>query len=83
MTELYLHRFKKNTIKAIKNNNITPEGVTDGNDRLMGNNQIKSILAKGAVRNPDIDGDVFVYPDPVSGYGKVNIMNSFLQLRIQ
>ena len=57
-------------------------GVTDGNNRLMGNNQIKSILTRGAVRNINIEQEGEGYPDPVFGYGKVNIMNSFLQLRI-
>lgn len=57
-------------------------GVTDGNNRLMGNNQIKSILTRGAVRNVNIEQEGKGYPDPVSGYGKVNIMDSFLQLRI-
>lgn len=57
-------------------------GVTDGNNRLMGNNQIKSILTRGAVRNVNIEQEGEGYPDPVSGYGRVNIMDSFLQLRI-
>ena len=57
-------------------------GVTDGNDRLMGNNQIKSILARGAVRNVNALQAGVTYPDPVSGYGKANIMDSFIQLRI-
>lgn len=57
-------------------------GVTDGNNRLMGNNQIKSILTRGAVRNVNIEQDGEGYPDPVSGYGRVNIMDSFFQLRI-
>ncbi|MDD6845759.1 MAG: S8 family serine peptidase, partial [Clostridia bacterium] len=57
-------------------------GVTDGNDRLMGNNQVKSILARGAVRNVNALQEGVTYPDPVSGYGKVNIMDSFIQLRI-
>lgn len=57
-------------------------GVTDGNNRLMGNNQIKSILTRGAVRNVNIEQEGGEYPDPVSGYGRVNIMDSFLQLRI-
>ena len=57
-------------------------GVTDGNDRLMGNNQVKSILARGAVRNVNALQEGVTYPDPVSGYGKANIMDSFIQLRI-
>ena len=48
----------------------------------MGNNQVKSILARGAVRNVNALQEGVTYPDPVSGYGKANIMDSFIQLRI-
>jgi subtilisin family serine protease len=57
-------------------------GVTDGNDRLMGNNQIKSLLTRGAMRESGAY-EFPAYPNPVSGYGRANIMDSFLQLRIQ
>jgi subtilisin family serine protease len=57
-------------------------GVTDGNDRLMGNNQVKSILTRGAQRDVNSANPVDTYPNPTSGYGKANILESFLQLRI-
>ncbi len=57
-------------------------GVTDGNDRLMGNNQIKSILTRGAKRDVNTTGAGVYYPNLISGYGRADIMNSFLQLRV-
>lgn len=58
-------------------------GVVDGNDRLMGNNQVRSILARGAVRSATIVEEGVGYPDNISGYGRANILDSFLQLRIK
>ena len=52
-------------------------GVYYGNDILMTNSKIKTILIRGATRDTDRQ-----YPDNVWGYGKLNVIESFLQLRL-
>lgn len=52
-------------------------GVYYGNDILMTNSKIKTILIRGATRDTDRR-----YPDNVWGYGKLNVIESFLQLRL-
>ena len=43
----------------------------------MTNSKIKTILIRGATRDTDRQ-----YPDNVWGYGKLNVIESFLQLRL-
>jgi len=58
-------------------------GVYYGNEVLLGNNEVKYILIRGAIRGTSLSVDTFVeYPNPVSGYGKMNLFNSFIQLRV-
>ncbi|MCI8427221.1 MAG: S8 family peptidase [Lachnospira sp.] len=58
-------------------------GVYYENEILLGNNEIKYILIRGAVRRDTLATDTFEeYPNPVLGYGKMNLFNSFIQLRV-
>ena len=47
-----------------------------GNIPLMTTSDIKYILIRGADRSNDKN-----YPNKIQGYGKMNLINSFLQLR--
>lgn len=51
-------------------------GVFYKNLPYMGNNEVKSILIRGAVRDNNV-----VYPDNVYGYGKLDLMESFIKIR--
>ncbi len=52
-------------------------GVYYGNDVMMTTNKVKTILIRGAKRDKNIE-----YPNNVWGYGKLNVLESFLQLRL-
>lgn len=52
-------------------------GVTERNSVLMGTSEVKSLLIRGAIRDPQMS-----YPNNVWGYGKLNLINSFFQLRV-
>ena len=51
-------------------------GVFYKNLPYMGNNEVKSILIRGAVRDNNV-----LYPDNVYGYGKLDLMESFIKIR--
>ncbi|MBO5459561.1 MAG: S8 family serine peptidase, partial [Lachnospira sp.] len=51
-------------------------GVFYKNLPYMGNNEVKSILIRGAVRDNNV-----LYPDDVYGYGKLDLMESFIKIR--
>lgn len=53
-------------------------GVYYGNDSSIGSNEIKLILLRGANRETTVS-----YPNPVSGYGRLNLIQSFYQMRIR
>lgn len=52
-------------------------GVYYGNDVMMTTNKVKTILIRGAKRDANME-----YPNNVWGYGKLNVLESFLQLRL-
>ena len=52
-------------------------GVYYGNMPYMGTSDVKHILIRGAERNINE-----TYPNRISGYGKLNLINSITQLRI-
>lgn len=52
-------------------------GVIYNNLPLMETSDVKYILIRGAQRDASAE-----YPNNISGYGKINLLNSFLQLRI-
>ena len=52
-------------------------GVYYENDVMMTTNKVKTILIRGAKRDANIE-----YPNNVWGYGKLNVLESFLQLRL-
>lgn len=51
-------------------------GFTNGNDLGLSNTAITSMLIRGADRNPS-----FTYPNPIWGYGTLNLYQSFLRDR--
>ncbi|MCI8660876.1 MAG: S8 family peptidase [Lachnospiraceae bacterium] len=51
-------------------------GFTNGNDLGLSNTAIASMLIRGADRNP-----AFTYPNPIWGYGTLNLYQSFLRDR--
>lgn len=52
-------------------------GVYYQNSPLMGTSEIKSVLIRGADREEQM-----TYPNNIWGYGKLNLIKSFLQMRI-
>ena len=46
-------------------------------NQVSGHNDIKAQLIRGAVRS-----EYMVYPNPVAGYGKLNIYTTFNMMRI-
>ena len=50
-------------------------GVVDGNLNFMNTRTIRAILIRGATRQKGI-----VYPNPVEGYGRLNLLNSLALL---
>lgn len=53
-------------------------GAVNGNDVNMGSNEIKLILLRGADRDRAVQ-----YPNPISGFGRLNLIQSFYQMRIK
>ena len=47
------------------------------NSQMINHNDIKAQLIRGAVRS-----EYMVYPNPVAGYGKLNIYTTFNMMRI-
>lgn len=52
-------------------------GVYYGNAPLMGTSDVKYILIRGAVRD-----NAITYPNNIWGYGKMDLMNSLVQMRV-
>ncbi len=52
-------------------------GVYYGNAPLMKTSDVKYILIRGAIRDENMS-----YPNNILGYGKMNLINSFVQMRI-
>lgn len=50
-------------------------GLIDGNLSFMNTNTIRAILIRGATRQKGV-----VYPNPVEGYGRLNLLNSLALL---
>ena len=58
-------------------------GVYYGNARFLGTSDVKYILIRGAVRDESVLSESSQdYPNNVWGYGKMSLINSFLELRI-
>jgi len=51
-------------------------GIVEGNDASLNTPRIKAFLIRGAGRDPNIS-----YPSPQWGYGKLDLFNTFIQLR--
>ena len=51
-------------------------GIVEKNDVSLNTNRIKALLVRGCSRNPNI-----TYPSPQWGYGKLDLLNTFKQLR--
>ncbi|MDR3240233.1 MAG: S8 family peptidase [Clostridiales bacterium] len=52
-------------------------GLVDGNESTMNTYHIRAILIRGCDRDPGVQ-----YPNHQWGYGRLNLYNSFLQLRV-
>lgn len=52
-------------------------GVTKKNRPFIGNSEVKAMLIRGAYRSPNI-----IYPNRIQGYGRLDILESFNQMRI-
>lgn len=52
-------------------------GVSQNRFPSIGSNEIKIILLRGASRDREVS-----YPNPVSGYGRLDLIQSFYQMRI-
>lgn len=52
-------------------------GVTGGNNPYIGNSEVKAMLIRGAKRSPNT-----LYPNKIQGYGRLDILESFNQMRI-
>lgn len=57
--------------------NILSWAITGNNDLTINTTSAKSMLIRGARRNPN-----FIYPNREWGYGMLDLYNSFLQLRL-
>lgn len=57
--------------------NILSWGITGNNDLTINTTSAKSMLIRGARRNPN-----FIYPNREWGYGMLDLYNSFLQIRL-
>jgi len=51
-------------------------GIVERNDTSLNTYRIKTYLIRGCSRNPNIQ-----YPNPKWGYGKLNLFNTFTQMR--
>jgi len=51
-------------------------GIVEQNDVSLNTNRIKALLIRGCRRAPDT-----IYPSPQWGYGKLDLLNTFKQLR--
>jgi len=51
-------------------------GIVERNDVSLNTNRIKALLIRGCRRDPNIN-----YPSPLWGYGKLDLLNTFKQLR--
>jgi len=51
-------------------------GIVEGNDRVLNTQLIRSYLIRGCDRDPGIR-----YPNEQWGYGRLNLLNAFIQLR--
>ena len=58
-------------------------GVYYGNAKYLGTNDVKYILIRGAVRDESVTSSGSEeFPNNIWGYGRLNLINSFLELRV-
>ena len=54
-----------------------------GNAKYLGTNDVKYILIRGAVRDESVTSSGSEeFPNNIWGYGRLNLINSFLELRV-
>ena len=51
-------------------------GIVDRNDVSLNTNRVKAYLIRGCRRDPNV-----IYPSPLWGYGKLDLLHTFRQLR--